>query len=72
MEKDINIEPANPEFSVSLLAKMFFKSWLMPKDQLISGKIVNPTFRIVALVKIEASMDVEIVELLQINYVEFD
>ena len=33
MEKDINIEQANPGFITPLLTKMFFKSWLMPKDQ---------------------------------------
>lgn len=29
----MNIEQANPGFNTPLLAKMFFKSWLMPKDQ---------------------------------------
>ena len=39
------------------------------KEQLISGNITNPTFRIVALVHFVTRMEVEIVQLLQINYI---
>ena len=46
------------------------------KDQLTNGNIVNPTFRIVAIVKIGrchldlSKAEVEISDLLQINYVQ--